>query len=1269
MVVAAQAANAQQTKPAAAPINAVLESSQTLYRYQNDGTGEIVQSVRYHILTETGLKMLGEVFLPYSSQLEKVKIDYLRTVKPDGSEVSADPSKALDVTPPVTRYAPTFSDVRMKVLIPPQLQVGDSIEYQFTRSIVVPYMPGQFWVADYLTRAYPVTSETVTLDVPSGRKLAFEADPCFHYTLTRKNGRAVYVWQISNVNPPKGAAAASPPLFAASTLSDWKQVGDWYLGLQSNRTEITPEISALATKLTAGMVTPEQKTDALYTYVSEKIRYVALEFGIGGYQAHAASAVLASGYGDCKDKSGLLETLLAAAGIKSYPVLVNALPSVIEPAVPMPSQFDHVMTVVPLGGKTLWLDSTMETAPPGVLSPLVRGKQGLLVEAGTSKLVPVPDEGPRPDEFDATVTGSLDPAGKLTLDGHLEVYGYVGAFMRRIFRLQDKNQVAKVMKAIARSQIPGATVSGSSSSNPDDLSGPFKFQYVLSRDAFIDLLSQSDKLRVPDYTIAANHWSRQIAQAEDDQKEAGKTGCAAPAAQDIKLNGPSDYSQTVDISIPANYEVDLPIPVDVKRPFASYTSSYTFLHGHLVARRSLRVSAIKIPLSGLQDLENFQSLINSDLNQVVTLRRTGSGNILSGAGSMTTEELISAGLEALNKHQNPVLARELFSQAVAKDAKNKYGWNDLGLADAAMGDFYEARKAYKKQIGINAYDGYAYNNLGLLELADGRYARGIADFKQQLSVNPLDPRANAGLTGAYEAERDWNDAATAASNVARLNPSNASARVELGTDLLKAGKTDEGREEMKRAFQLSKAPEILNDAGYGMAEGGVDLGQAEQDVRSAIDQVIPENVDSLEVSKDYGTRIVSLGAFLDTLGWVLLKQGNVAAAKPYLDAAFEIQPSPAVAQHLAIVSMRLSDAASARRYYSYSVARIEGAPMYTPPSLLDYLKAHGGVPEMTAARAAAIQLELANLKSLTPLGGSGFTWPTGAGSAPAYVVATVLVDESGRAVDARVYQGSEPFSTAALKDVKQLRFPPLAWPGHALKTVRTVEFLYDPAAASGKRVLASWGFSASPEASEPSEQAKVNLGIFVSAVVRFIAEGDLPAAEQLMKQPAPGGDVRREYQMLMVFGKLMREGGNYQGAATLFREAARIQPKIDFAWRELAETLKKTGDVAGSIEAYQQAVSLEPADAGYHFSLGAEYELAAQAESADAVGKHRRKKRKQGKGKEVAPSNLDLALAQYAAASKLEPGNAVYSAAYAALYQKMNHMPPPKPAGKTAALR
>ena len=135
-------------------------------------------------------------------------------------------------------------------------------------------------------------------------------------------------------------------------------------------------------RLTAGKTGPREKLDALYTYVSEQVRYVAVEFGIGGYQPHPALDVFRNRYRDCKDKTGLLQALLAAAGIPSYPALLSASRGVTEPAGPMPGQFNHVITVVPIGGELLWMDPTIAVAPFGVLSISVRCRQALLLEPG-----------------------------------------------------------------------------------------------------------------------------------------------------------------------------------------------------------------------------------------------------------------------------------------------------------------------------------------------------------------------------------------------------------------------------------------------------------------------------------------------------------------------------------------------------------------------------------------------------------------------------------------------------------------------------------------------------------------------------------------------------------------------------------------------------------------------------------------------------------------------------------------------------------------------
>jgi transglutaminase-like putative cysteine protease len=77
--------------------------------------------------------------------------------------------------------------------------------------------------------------------------------------------------------------------------------------------------------------------------------------------------VLQNGFGDCKDKPTLLEALLRAADIPSYPVLINSCRK-LDPDVPSPSQFDHEITAVRLGkGEDFtWLDITAEVAPYGL---------------------------------------------------------------------------------------------------------------------------------------------------------------------------------------------------------------------------------------------------------------------------------------------------------------------------------------------------------------------------------------------------------------------------------------------------------------------------------------------------------------------------------------------------------------------------------------------------------------------------------------------------------------------------------------------------------------------------------------------------------------------------------------------------------------------------------------------------------------------------------------------------------------------------------------
>ena len=163
-----------------------------------------------------------------------------------------------------------------------------------------------------------------------------------------------------------------------ASFQSWEEIGRWYYELQRDRVEPNDAIRKKVTELTANAKTEQEKAQALYSYVARNIRYVSLSLGIGRFQPHAAADVLANQYGDCKDKHTLLASMLQVAGLHPDPVLIHHIRK-LDPDVPSPAQFDHLITSVPIAGKQVWLDSTTEVAPFAFLAQSIRDKEALLV--------------------------------------------------------------------------------------------------------------------------------------------------------------------------------------------------------------------------------------------------------------------------------------------------------------------------------------------------------------------------------------------------------------------------------------------------------------------------------------------------------------------------------------------------------------------------------------------------------------------------------------------------------------------------------------------------------------------------------------------------------------------------------------------------------------------------------------------------------------------------------------------------------------------------
>ena len=248
-----------------------------------------------------------------------------------------------------------------------------------------PLAPGQFW-AQHNFQSNAVMDEQLEIDIPSGRAVKVKTKPDIDAWETRDSKRGIYHWKSLNPTLKYRQSTTDPWHETAdvqlSSFGSWEEVGRWYARLEENRRIPTTEVRAKADELTKGLHSDLEKAEALYEFVAKKIKYLSLmSLGVGGYVPSSANEVLRKGNGDCKDKVTLLAALLEAKGMYASSVLINPNRE-LEPEVPSPWPFTHVITMLPLGDEKIWMDPSSALLPFRTLSPQLRKKQGLVMPPG-----------------------------------------------------------------------------------------------------------------------------------------------------------------------------------------------------------------------------------------------------------------------------------------------------------------------------------------------------------------------------------------------------------------------------------------------------------------------------------------------------------------------------------------------------------------------------------------------------------------------------------------------------------------------------------------------------------------------------------------------------------------------------------------------------------------------------------------------------------------------------------------------------------------------
>jgi cellulose synthase operon protein C len=442
-----------------------------------NGLASRFHQVVYQPLTDAAAAQSREYEFVYETDSETVQVRAARVYRKDGSvdEAIESGAGAMADDPSVAMY----TSARSYYVHFPRLEPGDVVELQYRVEDVAQRnaFADYFGEVVYLQSAEPVARSEYVLLTPKSRAFYFNEPhvPGLKQTVEERGDQRIYRFVATDV-----AAVEQEPLqppwtevlghVHVSTFQSWEEMGRWYWGLIKDQLVPDDEVRRRAEALTQGLKDDRARVRAIYDYVVQKTRYVALEFGIHGFKPYRCAQIFARGFGDCKDKATLIVTMLNALGIKATPVVVRTgNKGDLEPHADLASQkpaslapFDHMIAYVP--SLDLYLDGTAEYTGSTELPSMDRSAMALQVNEGNAKLVRLPDPPAGESVSVHKVDATLAVDGSAQLDWRADVSGVEASEWRVRFHA-DATRKGRVQQMIA-SILPGSEVT---SVDTDDL--------------------------------------------------------------------------------------------------------------------------------------------------------------------------------------------------------------------------------------------------------------------------------------------------------------------------------------------------------------------------------------------------------------------------------------------------------------------------------------------------------------------------------------------------------------------------------------------------------------------------------------------------------------------------------------------------------------------------------------------------------------------------------------------------------------------------------
>jgi hypothetical protein len=439
--------------------------------------------------------------------------------------------------------------------------------------------------------------------------------------ITEEKDKKIYTWEAKNM-PALHAEDHGPDwedivpyvLIAPSdfeaqgykgNMSTWADYGKFIAQLRSGRDVLPANIRDKVHAITDTIGDTRRKVYALYNYLQQNTHYMNVSLGIGGWQPFPAEYVATKKYGDCKALSNYMVALLKEAGIPARYVEIRAGKDAAPMVESFPSfQSNHIITCVPMGRDSIWLECTDQEVSPGYMGTFTGGRKAILIDDDGGHIVKTPSYTAK-DNTRCRVTRA-----QVNADGNL-----------------DAN--VTTMYQCVRQDLPHAMA--------DEMSAEDRTKYL------------NDLFYLPTYSVDKSHYEEKKGPmpvvtedlhvvAPNYAGVSGKRLFIAPNVFDrsrVRLSADSirkydfvaDKAYTdidsVVITVPAGYQVEaMPKDVAIDCRFGVFRSNVKFENDKLVYYRFLQQSADRYPPSDYAALVKFyEQLYQSDNQRVVLVKK------------------------------------------------------------------------------------------------------------------------------------------------------------------------------------------------------------------------------------------------------------------------------------------------------------------------------------------------------------------------------------------------------------------------------------------------------------------------------------------------------------------------------------------------------------------------------------------------------------------------------------------------------------------------